>query len=225
MTKPLIGIIAVVVIAAGAYLVWSRTPVSQDVVARGTPVVMDMQTATVSEETENYTITGEYPIFGVPEIDAAIEEVVDNAIASFKAYPSDTPSVDSIPKNSQDISYDSVYTGSDYVSVELLVSEYTGGAHPNTVIIGANVMPNGTKVTLDDALALIGKSLKEVASETDAELKLRLENAYFADGSAPIAENYSTFLINESSVIFVFNPYQVGPYAAGPQEVAFDRVR
>lgn len=226
MNRAVLLVFVLVLIGVGLYVVWTRTSISPDT-GNQEPVAIMMQSepATYSESTDTYEIAAEYPIFGVEPVDAAVQEVVDKAIASFKAYPVDNPSADSVPKNSQDISYGTVYAGPDYVSVEILISEYTGGAHPNSVAIGVNVTPDGKKITLVDALNLIGKSLQQVAVEADAQLKILLGDAYFADGAAPIPDNYSTFLVDEQTVTFVFNPYQVGPYAAGPQEVVFQRVR
>lgn len=223
MKKTVLPVIVLAVFAFGAYLVWSRSSVPES--AMMAPIVVQAEAATYAEETDTYEISAAYPTFAAAPVDAAVKKVVDDAIAAFKAYPTDTPPVDSLPKNFQDISYETVYTGPDYVSVELLISEYTGGAHPNSVTVGVNVMPDGTPVALVEVLNLIGKSLQQVAVETDAELKVRLAEAYFADGATPIPDNYSTFLIGEDTVTFVFNPYQVGPYAAGPQEVTFQRVR
>ena len=51
-----------------------------------------------------------------------------------------------------------------------------------------------------------------------------LGNALFADGALPKPENYQTFVVGADSVTFIFQEYQVAPYAAGPQEVSLPRV-
>ncbi|MHB1086581.1 MAG: DUF3298 and DUF4163 domain-containing protein [Minisyncoccota bacterium] len=227
MQKILIPLAALVVLAGAAYLIWSKAPRLQEVpMATSTPVSVQMTVKESHEDTAAYSIDARYPQFGIPAVDAVIRGYVDTAIAAFKSYPSDMPSVDSVPKNEQDITFDETYAGSDFVSVALLMSEYTGGAHPNSVYIGVNVdVRTGKEVTQGEALALIGKSLAEVAAQTDKEMKAKLADAYFKEGAEAKAENYSTFTIGKDSVTFIFNSYQVGPYAAGPQEVSFERVK
>ena len=118
-----------------------------------------------------------------------------------------------------------MYAGSDIISVKLLLSQDTGGAHPNTVAVGVNVDPKtGRALTLDDALALTGMSLGQVAAESLAQLKAKLgADMIFPEGADPKPENYGTFLVSASAVTFVFQSYQVAPYSSGMQEVSFPR--
>ena len=115
--------------------------------------------------------------------------------------------------------------GADVVRVALWISEYTGGAHPNTVIIGVNVdRKTGKDVTLDDALLMIEKTLPEVSGESLVQLKAVLgEDMLFPEGAEPKADNYSVFLVSKDKVTFIFNNYQVAPYSAGPQSAEFAR--
>jgi hypothetical protein len=41
----------------------------------------------------------------------------------------------------------------------------------------------------------------------------------FADGALPKPENYARWSITKKGLLFTFDPYQVGPYAAGAQYV------
>ncbi len=175
-------------------------------------------------DSETYKVEVHYPQFGIPVVDAKIQAVVDNAVLAFKNYPAN-PSDSSVPKNEFTGSFNSAYVGADVVGVALSFSEYTGGAHPNTVIVGVNVDRNtGKDVTLDDALLLIGKTLPEVGSESLVQLKAKIgEELIFPEGAEPKADNYSTFTVNKDTVTFIFNTYQVAPYSAGPQEVSFAR--
>jgi hypothetical protein len=227
MQRILLFLVVLIALASGAYFIWgSSSDMEYTQVATSTPKDIRMTTKSAQENTTAYTIDVQYPQFGTPSADAVIKGYVDRAIAAFKSYPSDVPSVDSVPKNEQVISFEDAYAGSDFVSVALLVSEYTGGAHPNSAYIGVNVdVRTGKEVTLGEALALTGKSLAEVAAQTDKEMKAKLTDAYFKEGAEAKAENYSTFVIGKDSVTFIFNSYQVGPYAAGPQEVSFVRVK
>ncbi len=227
MQKILTYTVLLVALAGVAFLVWSYAPrLEEPQPATATSTALEMRIVEDSEDTAGYSIDVRYPQFGVEQVDSAVKRVVDGATAAFKAYPAERESDSALPKNEQSIAFNSVYTGSDYVSVELTISEYTGGAHPNTIIVGVNVSrATGEEVGLDEALFLVGKDLAALASETDAELKTRLGEAYFVEGAEPTEQNYATFLIGRDDVTFVFNSYQVAPYSSGPQEVSFKRVK
>jgi len=184
----------------------------------------EMQVEVINGETATYRIEVHYPQFGISSVDSKIKAVVDNAVAAFKEYPANPPE-SSVPQNELTGSFDSVYVGPDFVSVKLSLSEYTGGAHPNTVIIGVNVdRKTGKELTLDDALTLIGKSLEEVAEQSLKELKATLgDDIISPEGAAPEPKNYNVFLVSKEKVTFVFNSYQVAPYSAGQQQVSFKR--
>ena len=97
------------------------------------------------------------------------------------------------------------------------------------VIIGATYDRATAKpVTLDQALALTGMTLDQVASSSKQQLAQNPDTApigMWASGSDPVAENYQTFLINQSSVMFIFQPYQVAPFSSGAPEVSIPRVK
>lgn len=226
MKKTVAFVVGLVVIGGGAYYLWSNAPKSESP-ASTTSTNVQVTLKEVKEDTEGYTIDAEYPQFGVAAVDAAIQRRVDAAITAFKAYPTDIPSVDSVPKNEQDISSGREYIGDDYISTSLVISEYTGGAHPNTTILGVNIdLTTGREVSLDEALTLIGKNLSQVAAESLTQLKKEIgDDVVFEDGAAAKTENYSTFIIGEKEVTFIFNTYQVASYASGPQEVSFPRVK
>jgi hypothetical protein len=215
--------VLLIVLGALGYSVYVLAPRLQEVpVAGGSGVLVTMESE--YEYTDTHSINVQYPQFGIPAVDSLIKEKLDSAIATFKAYPTNPPE-SSVPRNEFTSDVLSTYVGPDVISVGLVVSEYTGGAHPNSTILGINVDRTTEKeLTLDDALRLIGKSLQEVADESLAKLNAELgPDVLFAEGASATAENYSTFLIAADSVTFVFQNYQVAAYAAGPQEVSFPR--
>ena len=58
------------------------------------------------------------------------------------------------------------------------------------------------------------------------QLKVILgEDIIAPEGADPKPENYNVFLVGKDKVTFIFNNYQVAPYAAGHQEVWFSRVK
>lgn len=217
----LISIAAVALLGLGAYVVLTYTPAGS-----AAPATTSFATSTVSEKTDAYTIDAQYPQFGIPSIDAQIEKIETDAIADLKAQPQ-APHDTELAQNSFYGRFDSPYVGTDYVSVELTLSDYTGGAHPITAFQGLVFdRKTGKRLMLDDILLLIGKTLSEVSSSSASSLAGQLkENFLFPEGAAPTSENYSSFILDASSVTFIFQQYQVAPYAYGPQRVSFTRLR
>jgi hypothetical protein len=229
MNRSIQYLIALLIVIGAAYIlfVYGQPKVAPSGAATSTSTATgQMTTVPVQENTDTYTIDASYPQFGIPSVDAEIKKVVDAALSEFRSYPPN-PADSSTPKNSFIGKFDHLYQGADVISVSLIMSEDTGGAHPNTNIIPVNVDPRtGHVLTLDDALALIGKTLSQVASGAQSQVTTAIGvDEIFADGFAATPENYATFRIDKNSVTFVFNNYQVAPYSAGPQQAVFTRIK
>lgn len=44
-------------------------------------------------------------------------------------------------------------------------------------------------------------------------------NSFVEYGTAPVADNFKSVSLEPGGLVISFDPYQVSPYAAGPQEV------
>lgn len=184
---------------------------------------VQMTTAKIQENSATYTIDVQYPQFGIPAIDSQITKAVGDTVAEFKGLPPNPPD-SATPQNEFTGSFDSVYVGPDVVSVKLILSQYTGGAHSITLVSGVNYdRATGRLLLLGDVLRLIGKSVGQVSAEATAQLKVKLGDAMFEDGANTNPENFSSFVISADKVTFIFQQYQVAAYAAGVQEVSFPR--
>ncbi len=220
-------VVIVLALAAGYYLATRvQPPAPQPLpVATSTPQTVQATTARVSDETARYSVDVQFPKFGIPAIDARIGKIVDDAIAELKALPANPPDMAS-PQNELTIRFESPYIGHDIISVKLIISEYTGGAHPNSLFSGLNFeRSNGRQLLQDDAFRMIGLNAQQVSIASSAQLKEKLGDAFFTEGANSNPENFSSFLISADKVTFIFQPYQVAAYAAGPQEISFDRKR
>ena len=227
MPRILSSLLIVLVLLAIAALIFARAPhlapLPETTATSTGAAQMTMQA--IHEDTAVYTINAKYPQFGIPAVDTAIKADLDQALTEFRAYPANPPD-SAVAKNEFNSDVGAAYVGPDLVSVSLEISEYTGGAHPNTVYDGINVdLTSGKRLTLDDALSLIGQTLQQVASSSEAQLKPALGDAMFEEGFAPTPDDYATFLIDKDHVTFIFQNYQVAPYAAGPQQAVFKRVK
>lgn len=187
-------------------------------------------TSTITASTTEYTVDAQYPQFGIPTIDTQVASTVQSAASDLESQAmQDQPAENNYPLYNFSSIFENTYLGSDYVSAEIVLSDYTGGAHENPVIYGATFdRATGQPVTLDQALALTGMTLEQVASSSKAQLAQNPDTqptGMWASGSDPTPDNYSTFLINKTDVVFIFQPYQVGPFSSGAPQVVIPRIK
>ena len=118
----------------------------------------------------------------------------------------------------------------DLISIEFTVGSYSAGAaHPNSYTEVVNFdLKNGKLLKLAD-LFLPGskyvqtlatyciQALKKQAREQGADAML--DDDWIQKGAAPELTNYDNWTITKKGLGITFDPYQVGPYAAGPQHV------
>jgi hypothetical protein len=169
-----------------------------------------------------------YPQFGSSPIDTKIHnDILAGVDALKKQAQSDQPAAHNFPQYEYDSQFDHAYIGDDVVSVKLATEIYTGGAHGLPEYFGESFdRASGRALTLDDALALTGKTLPQVAAEAKQSLQQQLGSDILdISGADPKPENYRAFYITKTSVVFIFQPYQVAPYAAGAPQVSIARVR
>ena len=221
--KKILGAIVIIIVFAGAlYLLapYVHPILSTPAVSSATEVTI----AQVYEETDGYTIDAQYPQVGIPSIDAQIEKAVKDALDEFRTLPQN-PHDSATPKNEFTGRFNNVYVGPDVVSAELILSEYTGGAHPMTLFSGVNYdRTTGKLLMLDDALKMIGLTTAQVSEQATAKLKEKLGDSFmFPEGANTNPENFSAFLVGTSTVTFIFQQYQVAPYVFGEQEVSFPK--
>ena len=131
--------------------------------------------------------------------------------------------------NYLDIGYDIEYADNELVSVNFLESNFTGGAHPNYNYFTITYdLKNGRELKLAELFKPGAKYLETVSAYAIKDLQSRKmpdsgENMGLAqdgfDGATAKAENYQHWNITKKGLMFTFDPYQVGPYAAGSQFV------
>ena len=116
----------------------------------------------------------------------------------------------------------------DLVSVQFDIgSYYQGAAHPNSYTETLNYdLKNGKQLKLADLFKPGSKYLQTLSTlcVTDLKKQWKEKNAeviedMLKDGSAPTAKNYESWTITRRGLGINFDPYQVAPYAAGPQFV------
>ncbi|MFT4667433.1 MAG: hypothetical protein ACI8YQ_002243 [Polaribacter sp.] len=104
-----------------------------------------------------------------------------------------------------------------YAVTELPVSTYTGGAHPNYLSLFSNYNLNtGALIEMEDIISdsiafkkVVEKAFKQAVEKKEGDLDMSL---YFWDKPFYLPANYA---ITEKGLYFVYNPYEVAPYAFG----------
>jgi hypothetical protein len=124
------------------------------------------------------------------------------------------------------ISYTVALAQDDLVSIDFkLGSYYQGAAHPNSESNTLNYdLKNGKQLKLSDLFKPGAKYLAAIATYCIADLKKQasekgLGEEEIQNGAAAKSENYASWTITKRGLGINFDPYQVGPYAAGPQFV------
>lgn len=120
-----------------------------------------------------------------------------------------------------EIHYEEFGFGPTVIGYRFDIYTYTGGAHPNsdyhTIVVDT---ADERRLRLDDFFQPGVDIYPILETLISPQLYDRLgEGAFFAEGVAPFAENYEDWIPAMDGLHLYFAPYQVAPYAAGPQEV------
>lgn len=122
------------------------------------------------------------------------------------------------------IDYEEYQFSESVISLKFIISDYTGGAHPNTYFqtytfdLTQETLIGFEDLFLEDSnpLAMIAPLAQQQLTETMGEFA---DPQWIAEGTGENPANYQSFVLTETSLILLFPPYQVAPYAAGPQQV------
>jgi Protein of unknown function (DUF3298)/Deacetylase PdaC len=119
-------------------------------------------------------------------------------------------------------SFDVTLVSDRVASVLMTAGPYTGGAHDGYEAYGYNFdLRSGRELKLADLFKPGAGFLQLISKSSEADLKKRegLFEDSLKEGVAPKAENFQTWVVTRNGVVFVIEPYRVGPWAAGPQFV------
>ena len=187
----------------------------------------------------NYEIAAQYPQLtggnnpNLEKFNQSARAAVTRKVAGFKkdmAPEAGENTEETRPEDSMGsdltISYTVVLAQDDLVSVDFEVNSYfQGAAHPNSYSETFNYdLKNGKQLKLADLFKPGAKYLQAIANYCIADLKKQAtEKGLMAEeiekGAAAKADNYQSWTITRRGLGIYFDPYQVGPYAAGPQFV------
>jgi hypothetical protein len=188
-----------------------------------------------------YEVDAQYPQLtggsspNFEKFNQAARALVTKKVADFKREMSEPSGVE--PGTAEEtsasditITYAVALAQDDLISIKFDVGSYfSGAAHPNSYFEVLNYdLKNGKPLKLSDLFKPGAKYLQTISSYTISDLKKQsktsgsaqmLEDDSIKSGAAPDAKNYEAWTIEKTGLGISFDPYQVGPYAAGPQFV------
>lgn len=205
------------------------TSVASPAAAAFLPVSFIDQSSVQNDQDRQYTIKLRYPVLeaNAPhagdyntvvqrEVDATVEQFKLDA-AEFSKFPADSSG------SFLELNYQLFYNQDGLGSLQLHVMIYLkGAAHPNTFTIPVNYdFRAGRELALADLFLPDCYYLDILSAFCGANLLSR-DLSLFSEGIAPEMENYRSWNITPEGLRITFDPYQVAPYAAGPQVVHLD---
>jgi hypothetical protein len=172
----------------------------------------------ISEKTAAYRIDAVYPVAEGNAATMYFKAFVDEEIAVFKKNSEDAVADEQLLMT-LDITYEEKKSANadNYI---FTVTTDTGGAHGLQVHKTFSFDELGKLLTINDLFS--NEGLKTISSFIEKELNKRdyADSRWIKEGTAPLEENYRNFYITDQGITFIFDPYQVAPYAAGTQNVS-----
>jgi hypothetical protein len=188
-----------------------------------------------------YEIEVEYPQLtgaagpGIDRFNQESRNLVTRKVAEFKKEMAESGSEEVVDAESTlgsdlGIGYTIGIARDDLISVEFDIGGYyEGAAHPNSYTEVLNYdLKNGKVLRLADLFKPGAKYLPAISALAIKDLKAQakakgpdsmLSDDTIQSGAGPEAKNYKSWTITRKGLAITFDAYQVGPYAAGPQNV------
>lgn len=186
------------------------------------------------DKEKRLSIKFEYPEFkdikNADVINKNIRTTVDNSITEFKKQTEETD-FSNLPKefiNAKIAEYEISLQTDKVLSILIINSDmYAGAAHPNNYNTTLNYnLDSGLELKITDLFKSGSSFLEDLSKLAKVDLqnqykKVGLENTgeMIAEGASPKLENFSKFTLAKDFLNIIFDPYQVGPYAAGTRVV------
>lgn len=175
----------------------------------------------IEESNDKYEISVYYPLTKYDKLNSSIKYFIDNYINEFKGIFQNSDVNNIKTKYFLNIEFN-MYKYARYVSYVFYISEYTGGAHPNSYFYTINFDKNENKIITIDDLDKQNKSLIVDLSNYTYNYLLKDQSIkdigaldMLKSGTSPLKENFKNFAFSDKGLMIFFSRYQVAPYVAG----------
>lgn len=199
---------------------------------------------TILRKTDLVDINASWPVVGIARVDeeseAFVKTQVDAFVQNTEELAEDLKTLAAEEGNRESafpklfpyelaVNNEVTYPSTRVVSILWNVWSFTGGAHGLLDIVANNYdRSTGFPVLLEDlfvdpqlAVLQFSKAARRQLAEKDdaAEDGAGLPDEMLLAGTEPVEENFKTFIVTPNGIRIHFQPYQVAPWAAGPQSV------
>lgn len=156
------------------------------------------------------------------------KKVVSMMMNKVKGFKKDVVETEKENQGTRSVGYDLTIDfqvemiGKDFISISFGESTYLGGAHPNFQSYSLNYnLKNGKTFELKDMFKKNAGYLKTISAFSIMKIseKQGEKTEWIETGAAAKDKNFDSWTISQNGLKFLFDPYQVGPYAAGSFEV------
>ena len=176
----------------------------------------------IKDSDKGYTITAVYPVTESSTVNAYFKDFVLETIEQFKediAWINDPE----VSFSETDMVLDIGFTERKQARADnyiFTISTYTGGAHGLEASKTFSFNEQGKLINLSDLYTDQTKGLMLVSNYTQKQLAQRgFDQKWVSEGAGATVENYQNFIVTDDGLTILFDPYQVAPYASGPQTV------
>ncbi len=239
MKKFIILILTVGVIAGFYFAFFYKTaeaPHDSEPVVEEEPVAQLEYTSSSKQIIKDgYEVDFKFPVTNEEKINTEINKVVDDMVSSFeKEAISFLPHPSGENRNYSLYGNFETHFGNKYDTVAFLVSVDFGGAHPNHFFKTITFDKNQNIVTLENflnnefsGLSTLDKISDLASKKIHEKLGENANSEMIAEGTKPSVENFDNFYVDGDTVVFLFEPYAVAPYAYSSQEarINFSEIR
>jgi len=182
----------------------------------------DNKNTLIEEETNNLKLKVKYPVTGISSFDMLVKEFIMKRVNDFKEKIGE----ERISKNWKNLFYITFepFTYSENIrTYKFDIMEFTGGAHDNLYFKTFTFdFENEKEIGFRDMFQEEHNPLNTIAPLAKEQLTTTLgENSMLKMGTSEKFENYEHFAPTADKLLIFFPPYQVAPWAAGPQKVQF----
>ncbi len=178
------------------------------------------QLIVLEENTDNLTLKVEYPKTGNAGLDELIKNFVMNWVNKFK----ETIGEEVISENWKNgfyITFEPFTYNEDIRTYKFKIVEFTGGAHDNMYFKTFTYdFANNKEIAFREMFQEEHNPLNTIVPLSQAQLTQTLgDSQMLLNGTAEEFKNYAHFAPTAEELLIFFPPYQVAPWAAGPQTV------
>ncbi len=170
-----------------------------------------------------------YPHTGNVQIDAKLKEFAETCSAEYENEIKESAGADDEkPETWGTWEQNGFFTverpNPDIISITFNIYSYVGGAHGQLAVTVFNYnTKTGAALSLSDLFGDPQKAISIMSEVSDSKLRQSLgedvEEEMLKDGTEPTEDNFSNLSLLPDGLAIEFQPYQVGPWSIGQQQV------